>query len=102
MLGRYNDVLRALAAEENTLLIDLARQLPKDSRYFYDTLHFTNEGAKRLGIASIEHCVRTWRKKFPIAPCSPVPVSPHSGAKSLLAANRRSDPARQRILLHLL
>jgi hypothetical protein len=49
MLERYNDVLRVLALEEGALLIDLARRLPKDSRYFYDTIHFTNEGAERVG-----------------------------------------------------
>jgi hypothetical protein len=30
-------------------VIDLAHQLPKDSRYFYDFLHFTNDGALRVG-----------------------------------------------------
>lgn len=49
LLELYNDVTRQVAAREHVLLIDLARELPKDSRYFYDFLHFTNEGAGRVG-----------------------------------------------------
>ena len=41
----YNDVTRAVAAELGVPLVDLAHKLPKSSRYFYDTIHFTNEGA---------------------------------------------------------
>ncbi len=32
----YNDVIRETAREKNIFIIDLARSLPKDSRYFYD------------------------------------------------------------------
>jgi hypothetical protein len=49
LLEEVNDVTRAVAAEHGLLLIDLARLLPKDSRYFYDFLHFTNEGSRRVG-----------------------------------------------------
>jgi len=45
----YNDVTRRVATERKVLLIDAARELPKDSRLFYDLVHFTNEGAVRLG-----------------------------------------------------
>ena len=45
----YNDVTRRVAAGQQVLLIDAARELPKDSRLFYDFIHFTNEGAARLG-----------------------------------------------------
>ena len=49
LLEMYNDVTRQVAAAKGVMLIDLARELPKDSRYFYDFLHFTNEGAARVG-----------------------------------------------------
>jgi lysophospholipase L1-like esterase len=49
LLERYNDVTRRVAADAGVLLIDLARELPKDSRLFYDFLHYTNEGAARVG-----------------------------------------------------
>ena len=45
----YNDVTRRVAADHGVLLVDAARELPKDSRLFYDFMHFTNEGAARLG-----------------------------------------------------
>jgi lysophospholipase L1-like esterase len=46
---RYNDVTRQTAAAHGVLVIDAARELPKDSRLFYDFMHFTNAGAARLG-----------------------------------------------------
>ena len=49
LLEMYNDVTREAASDSHVLLIDLARELPKDSRFFYDFLHFTNEGAARVG-----------------------------------------------------
>jgi lysophospholipase L1-like esterase len=44
-LELYNDVVRELCKEKNVPLIDLARLVPKNSLYFYDYGHFTNEGA---------------------------------------------------------
>jgi hypothetical protein len=43
----YNDVTRRVASDAHVRLVEGA--LPKDSRLFYDLLHFTNEGAERLG-----------------------------------------------------
>ncbi len=45
----YNDVTRQTARGRGVVLVDAARELPKDSRLFYDFMHFTNEGAARLG-----------------------------------------------------
>jgi hypothetical protein len=49
LLEMYNDTTRRVAADAHVLLVDLARRLPKDSRLFYDFLHFTNEGAQAVG-----------------------------------------------------
>ena len=49
VLERYNDVTRRTAKERGVFLIDAARELPKDSRIFYDFMHFSNDGAVRLG-----------------------------------------------------
>ncbi len=49
LLELQNGVTRQVALAEHVMLIDLARELPKDSRYFYDFLHFTNEGSERVG-----------------------------------------------------
>ena len=49
LLERYNDVTRQVGRDHGVLTIDLAHELPKDSTYFYDFWHFTNEGADRVG-----------------------------------------------------
>jgi lysophospholipase L1-like esterase len=51
----YNDVTRGVARDRHLLLIDAARELPKDSRLFYDFIHFTNDGAARLGQIVASH-----------------------------------------------
>ncbi len=48
MLERYNDVVRRLCAQKKLPLIDLARLMPKNSLYFYDMSHFTNQGAAEV------------------------------------------------------
>jgi len=48
VLERYNEVTRQVAEQENILFIDLAHKLLKNSNYYYDALHFTNEGAERV------------------------------------------------------
>ena len=55
LLEMVNDETRRVAAEQGILLIDLARELPKDSKYFYDYLHFTNAGAARVGEIAAAH-----------------------------------------------
>jgi len=55
VLESYNEVMRRVAARDGTLLIDLANQLPKDSRYYYDLVHFSNQGARAVGeIVAVE------------------------------------------------
>jgi lysophospholipase L1-like esterase len=44
VLEMYNQVMRDVAAETAEPLIDLAVQLPKDSRYYYDWIHYSEEG----------------------------------------------------------
>lgn len=49
VLELYNDVTRRAGKERDVLVIDAAREMPKDSRLYYDFMHFTNEGARVLG-----------------------------------------------------
>lgn len=49
VLELYNEVVREAANRQGVQLIDLARLMPKDSRYFYDYTHYTNEGAILVG-----------------------------------------------------
>ena len=48
VLEAYNQVTRDVGAEESLLVIDLAHLLERDSRYYYDFVHFNNEGAARV------------------------------------------------------
>ena len=48
-LELYNDVTREIGRTKAVQVIDLANKLPKNSLYFYDTIHFTNEGASEVG-----------------------------------------------------
>lgn len=45
VVDMYNDALRQVAAKDQVLLIDLARELPRHSAYYYDYLHYTEAGA---------------------------------------------------------
>lgn len=48
MLEEYNDVTRSMCRERDLPLIDLARTMPKNSLYYYDMSHFTNQGAAKV------------------------------------------------------
>ena len=48
VLELYNDTTRQVGREQGVLVIDLARQMPKDSRYYYDLMHYTNDGAQLM------------------------------------------------------
>jgi hypothetical protein len=45
MERRMNDALRRVAAEQRVTLIDAARAIPPDNRYFADFVHFSDAGA---------------------------------------------------------
>ena len=59
LLERYNDVTRQVGRERGVLTVDLARALPKDSTFFYDFFHFTNQGADRVG-AIVNDALAPW------------------------------------------
>jgi lysophospholipase L1-like esterase len=45
LLELYNDAVREVGRERGVLVIDLAHELPKTSRLFYDFVHFNNDGS---------------------------------------------------------
>ncbi|HEV7993619.1 MAG TPA: SGNH/GDSL hydrolase family protein [Gemmatimonadaceae bacterium] len=45
---RMNEALRQLAAEQHVTVIDAARIIPPDPRYFADFVHFTDAGAELM------------------------------------------------------
>lgn len=61
----YNDVTRKVGRDNGVQVIDMARKLPKTSLYFYDTIHFSGEGAAAVGaIAAAELC-EPLAKRYP-------------------------------------
>jgi lysophospholipase L1-like esterase len=75
-LEMYNDVTRRVGQKENVLVIDLARELPKSSRYFYDFFHFTNEGATKVGDIVYKHLKPYLRTKYREYADHPAAVQP--------------------------
>ena len=76
LLELYNDVTRQVGATEQVTVVDLARALPKDSTYFYDFLHFTNEGSSAVGDIVFDGLCPALAGRFGVAvPCRSVPAS---------------------------
>jgi len=72
-LELYNDVVRQFAIRENVLVIDLAKEMPKSSKYYYDFSHYTNEGAEKVAEIVFEHLCPFYMRKyneFAISDCS--------------------------------
>ncbi len=64
-LELYNDVTRRLGGQLQVPVVDLARKLPKDSRYFYDYFHFTNAGSEQVGEMVARELTPWLAAKFP-------------------------------------
>lgn len=86
ILELYNDVTRKVGREEGVLVIDLAREMPPGSRYYYDLMHFSNEGCKKVAEIIARHLVPYLAGRFgdfyrvPLpagAAASPGAQSPH-------------------------
>jgi lysophospholipase L1-like esterase len=55
----YNAVTRQVAQKDGVLLIDLAREMPRNSAYYYDFLHYTEPGAAEVA-AIIDRNLAPW------------------------------------------
>jgi len=65
MLESYNDVTRKVGQAQNVPVIDLAHQLPKSSRYFYDYIHYGKEGAQAVGKIIDQNLCPTLKANWP-------------------------------------
>lgn len=65
LLELYNDETRTVCRENNVLVIDLAVQLPKSSRYFYDVYHFNNEGCRKVSALLYDSLNNYFARKSP-------------------------------------
>lgn len=48
LLALYNNQVKAVCREKKLTCIDLAAEMPRNSLYYYDQSHYTNEGAERI------------------------------------------------------
>lgn len=51
----YNNATREAAREQGLLLIDLAREMPRNSAYYYDYLHYTPSGCEQVAAIVYQH-----------------------------------------------
>ncbi len=65
VLSRYNQVTREVCEQKQTDLVDMASMLPKSSLYFYDNVHYTNEGAEKLASILAVEMERILALRFP-------------------------------------
>lgn len=65
ILELYDDVVRHTAAQQQVFVIDLARELPKTTAYFYDTYHFTNAGCQQVAAIIAQHLEPWLAEKYP-------------------------------------
>lgn len=70
----YNDVTRRVGGENNLLVIDLARELPKTSRYFYDFIHYTPQGAEATAEIISRSLCPALQAKYPEYARQPCPA----------------------------
>ena len=61
----YNDVLKQLSVEYNIPCIDLASMLPKNSRYYFDFVHYTNDGTQKIAELISPQISSCLSEKFP-------------------------------------
>jgi lysophospholipase L1-like esterase len=61
----YNGVTRRVAQEQGVLLIDLARELPRNSAYYYDYLHYTEPGAAEVAGIVDRHLTPFLAARYP-------------------------------------
>lgn len=48
LLEAYNNAMRKVAGEKKIFLVELAQHLPHDSKYYYDFIHYNDEGNKKI------------------------------------------------------
>ncbi len=65
LLEAYNDVVRDIGRRRAVLVIDLARELPKDSRLFYDFVHFNNDGSTAVAAIVSAHLCPFLAARYP-------------------------------------
>jgi lysophospholipase L1-like esterase len=79
VLELYNGVTREVGREQDVLVIDLAREMPKNPAYYYDLMHYTNAGAARMADIVSAQLTPFLAQKFPAyyqGRARPTPATP--------------------------
>ncbi|EKO40946.1 MAG: lysophospholipase L1-like esterase [Solidesulfovibrio magneticus str. Maddingley MBC34] len=50
-LEAYNEALKRVSEENDVLSVDMANMLDMDERFYYDAVHYTNEGCEAFSLA---------------------------------------------------
>jgi hypothetical protein len=61
----YNAETKRIAAMEDAFVIDLAKELPKSSAFFYDPVHYNISGNARVGEIIAAKLIPHLQEKFP-------------------------------------
>ena len=67
----YNDITRRVGRENGVVVIDLAHELPKSSRMFYDFVHFNAAGAQQVADIIYAHLCPVLSAQYPAYFASP-------------------------------
>jgi len=65
LLELYNKETKKSAKESGIFFIDLAHELPKSSAYFYDAIHYNNEGSIKVGEIISGKLIPWLKQRFP-------------------------------------
>lgn len=65
LLELYNETTEKVAASRSCSVLDIAGKFPKNSRYFYDLMHYSNEGSELVGQQVWQELAPVLAAKFP-------------------------------------
>lgn len=85
-LELYNQVTRDLGREQQVLVVDLARGMAKRSSFFYDYLHFTNQGAEEVARLTQAELAPWLARRYPENLRAPRPAAAAGPAAAAPAA----------------
>ena len=97
ILDEYNDVVREVGRSEGALVVDVARELPKSSRLYYDFVHFADEGARQVGAITARALCPLLAERFPehvrsaCGPAGPAPANRERASPAELAGQGRHE-----------
>jgi hypothetical protein len=66
ILEVYNDTVREVGLKENIYVIDLARNMPKETSYYYDFVHFSNKGSEKAAKIIYEQLYKILIDKYAV------------------------------------